>query len=146
MKKTLRIAIVLALIAATVASLFSCAGQELSEEQAHSLWDNATYKSDTTLGSGSKTVTVQVKVGENTVNFTLKTDKATLGEALMEHSLIEGEAGAYGLYIKKVNGITADYDVDQSYWGIYKNGEYLMTGVDTTNISNGEHYELIYEK
>ena len=29
-------------------------------------------------------------------------------DALIEHNLIEGEKGAYGLYVKKVNGITAE--------------------------------------
>ena len=48
----------------------------------------------------------------------------------------------YGLYIKVVNGITADYDVDQSYWGFSKGGEYMMTGVDGTPFADGEVYEL----
>ena len=64
----------------------------------------------------------------------------------MEHSLLEGDEGPYGLYVKKVNGITADYDVDQSYWGFYKNGEYMMTGIDMTEFADGEHYELVYTK
>ena len=110
------------------------------------LWSDADYVEDTTFGNGSKTVQVEVKVGEESVTFTIKTDKATLGEALLEHNLIAGEQSAYGLYVKKVNGITADYDIDQSYWGFYKNGEYMMSGVDTTEISDGEHYELVYTK
>lgn len=110
------------------------------------LWAEADYVEDTTFGDGSKTVQVEVKVGEESVTFTIKTDKIMLGDALVEHNLIAGEQGAYGLYVKKVNGITADYDVDQSYWGFCKNGEYMMSGVDTTEISDGEHYELVYTK
>ena len=64
----------------------------------------------------------------------------------MEHKLIEGDEGPYGLYIKKVNGITADYDVDKSYWGFYINGEYATTGVDTTKITEGATYKLEYTK
>ena len=101
---------------------------------------------DQTFGEGAKTLTVVVEAEDRTVTFTVHTDAATVGEALLSHGLIDGDEGPYGLYVKKVNGITADYDVDQSYWGIYKNGEYLMSGVDTTNIADGEHYELIYEK
>ena len=52
----------------------------------------------------------------------------------------------YGLYVKFVNGIEADYDNDQTYWALYKSGEYMLTGVDTTVISDGEHYELSKEK
>ena len=44
------------------------------------------------------------------------------------------------------SGITADYDVDQSYWGFYKGGEYMMTGVDSTVIADGDAYELVYSK
>ncbi len=108
------------------------------------LWENATYVDDTEFGSGAKTVTVTVKVEEHTVTFTINTDKSTLGDALLEHGLIAGEQGDYGLYVKTVNGITADYDADQSYWGFYQNGEYMMTGVDGTEISGGESYELVY--
>lgn len=110
------------------------------------LWENATYRKDTALGEGAKTVMVEVKAGEESVTFTIKTDKTILGDVLLEHGLIAGDMGDYGLYIKVVNGITADYDVDQSYWGFYKNGEYMMTGVDGTEIADGEHYELVYSK
>ena len=64
----------------------------------------------------------------------------------MEHGLIEGEDGAYGLYVKKVNGILADYNVDASYWTFYINGEYAMSGVDTTNIDTSASYKLEYTK
>ena len=99
-----------------------------------------------TFGSGEKTVVVEVKAGEELVTFTVKTDKDTVGEALLEHGLIAGEEGAYGLYVKVVNGIVADYDVDKSYWAFYVNGEYAMTGVDTTKITQGETYRLEYAK
>lgn len=110
------------------------------------LWENATYVKDTELGSGSKTVKLEVKVDDKSVIFTVKTDKDTVGAALLEQGLIDGEEGAYGLYVKVVNGITADYDIDQSYWAFYINGEMAMTGVDTTPIAEGETYQLIYTK
>ena len=77
----------------------------------------------------------------------VKTDASkNLRQALEEAGLISGEEGAYGLYVKVVDGITADYDVDQSWWGFYKDGEMLMTGVDTTPIADGDHFELVYSK
>ena len=109
-------------------------------------WDTATYTEDTTLGEGSKTVTVKVVAEDKTVIFTVKTDADTLGAALTAVNLVEGEQGAYGLYIKKVNGIVADYDVDAHYWNLSKGGEALMTGADTTNIADGETYELTRAK
>ncbi len=97
------------------------------------------------FGKGATTVEVEVKVGEESITFTLHTDKTNLADALLEHHLISGEEGAYGLYVKVVNGITADYEVDASWWGVYKNGKPTM-GVSSTEIANGEHYELVYEK
>lgn len=110
------------------------------------LWADALYTQDTELGEGAKTVTVQVKTDEKSVTFTVHTDCATLGEALLELGLIAGEDSEYGLYVKQVNGITADYDVDQTYWGFFSGGEYMMSGVDTTEISGGESYELVRTK
>ncbi len=110
------------------------------------LWETATYTEDAELGNGVKVVTVDVVAGDKTVTFTINTDKETLGDALLEHGLISGEKGPYGLYVKVVNGITADYDINRSYWSLSKNGGYMQTGVDSTKISDGEHYELTYTK
>ena len=110
------------------------------------IWENALYTENTEFGSGERTVLVDVVIEDKTVTFTIHSDKNTLGDALTEHGLIEGEKGAYGLYVKKVNGITADYDSDKSYWGFNKNGESMMTGVDGALIEDGDHYELVYTK
>ncbi len=110
------------------------------------LWAGATYKENKEFGSGSKTAVVEVKIEDKTVTFTIKTDKDTVGAALLEHSLIAGEESAYGLYVKVVNGVTADFDIDQSYWGFYINGEMAMTGVDSTEITEGTVYRLEYTK
>ena len=131
---------------ATVLSLLfvlSACGQKTPEQ----LWDeNAVYTEDKTFGEGSKTVEVEVKAGERKVTFTICSDEQYLGDALIAYGLISGEEGAYGLYIKTVNGILADYDVDQSYWAFYKDGEYAMAGIDLTEFLDGEHYELVYTK
>ena len=118
-------------------------GNTVSAEGA---WENATYRRDMEFGDGAKTVEVEVKVGEDSVTFTLHTDKDTLGDALFEHELIDGDEGAYGLYVKFVNGIEADYDKDCSSWAFYKNGEMMMVGVDGAEIADGEHYELVWTK
>ena len=138
MKKTVSIA----LLFICIFSLVAC-GNSVDKT---GLWENATYLQDTELGEGAKTVTVEVKVEEQTVTFTINTDKKTVGEALVENKLIEGDQGAYGIYIKKPNGITADYDIDQSYWAFYINGEMAMTGVDSTDIDENAIYRLEYTK
>ena len=82
----------------------------------------------------------------NKTAFEIRTDKTIVGDALMELGLLEGEEGPYGLYVKKVNGITADYDADGTYWAFYVNGEYGMTGVDLTEIEPGNTYEFRVSK
>lgn len=72
--------------------------------------------------------------------FTISTDKETVGEALLENGLIEGEMGDYGLYVKAVNGQTLDYNTDGMYWAFYENGQYGLTGVDQTKIDPNVTY------
>ena len=98
------------------------------------------------LGEGSKefALTVTDKDGNET-QFEIHTDKETVGEALQELNLIDGEEGEYGLFVKTVNCITADYDADGVYWAFYVNGEYAASGVDVTQITEGDSYALKVE-
>ena len=90
-------------------------------------------------------LTVVDKDGKETA-FEVHTDKEMVGDALLEEGLIEGEEGQYGLYVKTVNGMTVDYDTDGMYWAFYIDGEYAMSGVDTTAIEEGVTYTFKVEK
>ena len=58
------------------------------------------------LGEGKTTFNFKVVDLEGkTTSYQIKTDKAIVGEALLELNLIAGEEGAYGLYVKTVNGV-----------------------------------------
>lgn len=142
MKQQIKSALALLLCLASLVCLVAC----FDKVDATGVWEDATYRSDKEFGKGSKTVQVEVKVEEQSVTFTIHTDKEMLGDALMEHGLIEGDAGPYGLYVKKVNGMTADYDVNQHFWSFSKNGTDLMTGVDMEAVEDGAHYEITYAK
>lgn len=134
-------------LSAAILSLILLSGLvSCKEEKLPDLWADATYTEDKNFGDGETTVVVEVVAGDKSVSFTIKTDKETLGDALLEHNLIAGDAGSYGLYVKYVNGIFADYDINGAYWGFFRDGEYMMTGIDATQISDGEHYELVYTK
>ncbi len=99
------------------------------------------------LGEGSVKFTfIVVDADGNETNFVVSTDKETVGDALLELNLIEGDDSEYGLYVKTVNGITADYDTDGTYWAFYVNGEYASTGVDSTPVNEGDTYEFKVEK
>lgn len=108
---------------------------------------NASPADAKVLGEGATTFnfTVVDKDGKEGL-FEIHTDKKTVGEALQELNLIEGEEGQYGLYVKKVNGITADYDKDGVYWAFYVGEEYASKGVDATEITEGQTYSLKIEK
>lgn len=110
------------------------------------LWENAMYKEDVTLDKGATSIDVEVKAGEKAITVTINTDATNLEDALLGAGLVEGEDGAYGLFIKKVNGIVADYDVDGAYWAMYKDGEYLTKGANETAITSGDHFELVRTK
>ena len=107
-----------------------------------------TEASDVTVkGEGATVFYFNVVDGEgNTTKFEIHTDATIVGEALISLGLIEGEDGAYGLYVKKVNGITADYDIDGTYWAFYIGDEYGMTGVDMTEITPGATYAFKVSK
>ena len=128
-----------------VVGLCACSATK-PEEKADDIWATAMYTENTELGNGEKTISVEVVAEDKSVTFTIHSSKENLRDALSEHKLIEGEEGSYGLYVKKVNGITADYDKDQSYWGFYKDDESLITGVDDTIIADGDRYKIVYTK
>ena len=93
----------------------------------------------------SFTFTVVDEKGTET-SFSITSKKKTVGLALMDEGLIEGEDGTYGLYVKKVNGILAEYETTGTYWAFYVNGEYALYGVDKTEIVDGATYSFKVEK
>ena len=142
MKKLLSLILSTMLIVAMAFSMTACGGN--NTETPNTEGQNQVGSTDATVLGEGETVfdfVVVDKDGKET-KFEIHTDKTIVGEALLELELIEGEEGAYGLYVKTVNGITADYDVDQTYWAFYINGEMAMTGVDSTNVEAGATYSF----
>lgn len=91
---------------------------------------------------GAKKLVVTVVHGDgSSKDFSVATDAEFLRGALEEQNLIEGSESEYGLFVTAVDGETAD-DSQQQWWCFSKDGEMLMTGVDTTPIADGEHYEI----
>ena len=104
-------------------------------------------KDGETLGKGATAFTVEVTDGQGTkTDFTVKTDEKTVGAALQALNIISGEKSEYGLYIKEVIGITADYDTDGTYWAFYIDGQYASTGADMTDARDGAVYGFAVEK
>lgn len=103
------------------------------------LTDGAIY------GEGATEFTFVVSAAGKDTTVTVNTDATVLGEALTALDMIAGEDSDWGMYVKTVNGITADYSVDGTYWALYIDGEYAMTGVDSTEITAGSVYTFAVE-
>ena len=140
--KKLNTAAALLLILALALSLAACGA---GEGEAADLWDGAMYMEDASLGEGSMTIAVDVTAGEKTVKLSVATDAENLRDALEPLGLIAGDESELGLYIKTVNGISADYEADGYYWALYIGGEYASTGVDATPVADGGEYALVRE-
>ncbi|MBR5539449.1 MAG: DUF4430 domain-containing protein [Clostridia bacterium] len=96
-----------------------------------------------TLGEGQYTFdfTAVTLYGEK-FEYTVCTDKETVCEALLDLGLVDGEDGPYGLYIKSVCGVVADYDKNQTYWAFYTNGEMSMVGADSVKCAEVKSVEF----
>lgn len=161
MKKLLSLILSTMLIVAMAFSMTACGGNDTEkpntenlvggteqDSQDGDLQGDAGNKADTTvLGEGTTVFDFVVVDAEGKeTKYEIHTDKEKVGEALLEVELIDGEDGPYGLYVKTVAGTTLDYDTDGMYWSFYINDEYAMTGVDVTQITEGETYMFKAEK
>lgn len=146
MKHT-RLVVLLCLILTVLlaaAALTGCA-KKGNDKTPSTVSDTAPAASELGEGKLSFRFDVQNSAGE-TSSYLIHTDAATVGEALTALDLVEGEQGDYGLYVKTVCGETLDYNTDGSYWAFYENGEYAMTGVDATAITDGAVYAMVATK
>lgn len=142
MKKTFTAILALVLVFVSVFSLSSC----FNTVDAEGLWADATYRRDMTFGKGEKTISVTVKAGEDSVTFTVKTDKETLADALTEHDIISGEDSEYGLSVYVVNGMTADFRTENVYWAVYEGDDYASSGVSFIEIADGDSFSFVYSE
>ncbi len=92
--------------------------------------------------AGGKTIEVQVVFADQTTrDHTITTDAEYLRGALEQEKLIEGEESQYGVFVKTVDGVTVD-DSNQDWDSFTKDGQMLDTGVDSTPIADGDHFEI----
>lgn len=105
------------------------------------------FKPKAAAGSKSITITVVDDAGAST-NYAVKTDAEFLRQAMDEADGLtySGDESEYGLMVNVVNGVTADYNVDQSYWAFYVNGEYCNYGVDSQPVADGDAFKIEYTK
>ena len=141
------------LVVAMALTSVGCGGknQDAKNESSVAVQSEASVEASaaeaTVLGQGNIKFTLAVVDQDgNETDFQILTDKETVGEALLDVDLIAGDESEYGLYVKTVNGVIADYDKDKTYWAFYVNGEYANTGVDSTPVEDGAVYSFRIEK
>lgn len=140
-KKALSLILCMVLIAAVALFATACGGDDQTDTE------TPTVEKENVIGKGETMFYfVVVDSDKKETSYQVYTDKKTVGEALLEHELIDGEDGPYGLYVKTVNGETVDFDKDGKYWAFYVNGEYATTGVEKTEIKDGDKYSFKVEK
>ncbi len=164
-KKSLSLALSIMLIAASAAFTTGCSNDKTSADtqaettvaSSEAVEASAVEGAETTAASSEAGDVSVIGEGEtsfdfivtdkdgNESRFEVHTDKTTVGAALLDAGIIEGEESEYGLYVKTVNGITADFDTDGVYWAFYIDGEYASTGVDSTDITPGSVYSFKVE-
>ena len=94
---------------------------------------------------GGKNITVIVVHGDGTQKeFTYGTNAEYLGEVILGEGLVVGEEGPYGLVFDTVDGETASWEENQSYWALYVGEEYATTGADGVVLTDGGVYKLVY--
>ena len=129
----------LTLTAIMLIMLAACGAEEPPAMSASSL------ESAQDIGQGSRIFRFEVTDDTETVTvWNVHTDDTTVGEALLAIGLIDGDVSEFGLYVKKVDGLIADYDANQSWWAFFIDGEMAMTGVDFTDIEEGVTYAFVY--
>ena len=94
------------------------------------------------VSQGEKSIVVEVvhKDGESK-EFSYDTDAEYLRDVLEPAGLIAGSESEYGMFIETVDGYTADA-ANEEWWCITKDGEMVNTGVDTTPVADGDHFEI----
>ena len=90
------------------------------------------------------TFTVVVVHGDKTEKtFTYTAPEGKLGDFLEAEGLIDATGAMAGMF-HTVDGEKADWNVNQSYWALYLDGEYAMVGIYDTDIVDGTVYKLEY--
>jgi hypothetical protein len=100
---------------------------------------------ENTLGSGKTSFKVEVvsKEGE-TKTFTIKTDEKMLVDALLHDDVKLIALGDYDMVVT-VDKITADFEVDESWWKIMVNGKDAAVGVLEIEVEKDAVYAFKYE-
>ena len=136
----IRISLALTLLLLVAAVFVGCGTPE--ETVADTVYENAEK-----IGDGVNTFVFVTTFEDGTSKvYEVSTYEETVGAALTALDLISGTPSEFGLTVETVCGVTVDFGKDSSYWAIYVDGEYAMTGIDSIKCTDVKKVELRFEK
>lgn len=93
---------------------------------------------------GKKNIDVTIVYADKTSkDLDIDTDAEFLADALLEEGIVTKAEYDSGFYTE-IDGVKADYNVDQSWWCVTKDGEMTTVGMNEVAIADGDKYELTY--
>ena len=137
MKKLQKLIAMIALVAAVLALFTGCV-EEATQKLKDEITGNQTQE-------GEKTITVAVTYADGkTKFFTYTTSEMYLGPVLRAEGLVTGHYDGDSFFVDAVDGLTADYSENESWWKLLDNGEQTMVGIDEIALKDGGKYQLQY--
>ena len=140
-KKTIIALIALVLVAAIMAGIYFATrpdtGKKDTDKETVSQTDEGTE-------AAGNTFTLVVVHGDKTEKtFTITSTKEFLAQALIDEGIITDEGVETGMYFT-VDGETASWEENKSYWALYIGEDYATTGADGIVVTDGGEYGLVY--
>lgn len=97
-----------------------------------------------TASAGDKAFTVTIVHSDGTgTDFSITSGEEFLAPALIAEGILTDEGIETGMYFT-VDGETASWEENQSYWAFYLGEDYAIAGMNDTPIEDGAVYKLVY--
>jgi hypothetical protein len=115
------------------------------QEQSDDVNTNSGSGGSQDIGDGATVFLFEMTDDEGNVSsWNVYSNETTVGGALVEVGLIEGDVSDFGMMVSHVNGLRADFVEDSAWWAFYIDDEMAMVGVDSTDIEEGVTYAFVY--
>lgn len=105
--------------------------------------DKESTEDQQTEKKGNTFTLIVVHGDKSEKTFTITSEKPFLSGALIDEGIINDEGLETGMYFT-VDGETADWNRDQSYWAIYEGDSYTNYGMNDLPVEEGIVYKLVY--
>lgn len=94
--------------------------------------------------AGDKNITFTVVYEDKTEKeYKISTDAEYLADAVLEKGLVSEAEYKTGYYLT-IDGVTTNYDENQSWWCIMQDGEMTNYGMNELPIKDGDIFHAVY--